>query len=102
MEDNDLNIQDDLYGWVESLTERWRDHYRSNYQEPHDEYFRMWRGIWAPEDKTRESERSKLIAPALQQAVESNVAEIETATFSQSTLFELEDDDEDPSDVFGL
>ncbi|MDG1314536.1 MAG: portal protein [Flavobacteriaceae bacterium] len=97
-----LIVEKDLYGWVDDLTEKWRDHYSSNYEESHDEYYRLWRGIWSAKDRTRQSERSQLIAPALQQAVESNVAEIETATFSQSTLFMLEDDDEDPKDVAGL
>ena len=102
MDDDILGIDEDLYGWIDSTTDKWRDHYESNYADQHDEYFRLWRGIWSEKDKTRASERSKLIAPALQQAVESNVAEIETATFSQSTLFMLEDDDEDPKDVAGL
>ena len=100
MEDLDhIAIQEDLHDWVFDLTESWRHHYENNYLNTHDEYFRLWRGIWTEEDRTRDSERSRLIAPALQQAVESNVAEIETATFSQSTLFELDDDDENPQDV---
>ncbi len=102
MDNDPLIVEKDLYGWVDDITEKWRDHYSSNYEEFHDEYYRLWRGIWSAKDRTRQSERSKLIAPALQQAVESNVAEIETATFSQSTLFMLEDDDEDPKDVAGL
>ena len=102
MDDDILGVEEDLYGWIDSTTENWRTHYQSNYEEQHEEYFRLWRGIWSEKDKTRASERSRLIAPALQQAVESNVAEIETATFSQSTLFMLEDDDEDPKDVAGL
>ena len=51
----------------------------------------MWRGIWAESDKTRQSERSRIIAPALQQAVESAVAEIETASFSQAFMFDIEE-----------
>ena len=52
----------------------------------------------------RESERSQIISPALQQAVESNVAEIETATFNGAKIFDIEDDfeDQDPSDVVFL
>ena len=66
-----------------------------------DEYYRLWRGIWSAEDKTRQMERSRLIAPALQQAVESSVAELEEATFGRGKWFDIKDDmlDEDPSDV---
>ena len=61
----------------------------------------MWRGIWTPEDKNRESEKSRLISPALQQAVESSVAEIEEATFGRGKWFDVKDDllDNDKQDV---
>jgi hypothetical protein len=45
----------------------------------------------------RESERSRLIAPATQQAVESSVAEIEEATFGRGTFFDIRDDLQDPN-----
>jgi len=66
-----------------------------------DEYYRLWRGIWSAQDKTRQTERSRLIAPALQQAIESSVAELEEATFGRGKWFDIKDDmlDEDPSDV---
>jgi len=53
------------------------------------------------EDKTRDSERSKIITPALQQAVESNVAEIEEATFGRGKWFDIKDDiaDQDKGDI---
>ena len=44
----------------------------------------------------RESERSRLIAPATQQAVESSVAEIEEATFGRGNFFDIKDDLQDP------
>ena len=49
----------------------------------------------------RSSERSKLIAPATAQAVESNVAEVEEATFGRGKLFDIKDDfnDQDPRDI---
>ena len=65
---------DTLESWVMAKCDSWRDHYNSNYQDKHDEYYRIWRGIWSASDKTRDSERSKLISPATQQAVESSVA----------------------------
>ena len=90
-----------IESWVMDKIDGWRDHYRSNYQEKFDEYYRLWRGIWAAEDKTRESERSRLISPALQQAVESSVAEVEEATFGRGKWFDIRDDrnDQDKEDI---
>ena len=87
--------------WVISKVDQWRDHYSANYEEKFDEYYRLWRGIWSAEDKTRESERSRLISPALQQAVESSVAEVEEATFGRGKWFDIRDDrnDKDNRDV---
>src|SRR6056297_3316817 len=72
--------------------ERYRD---QNYNEKWEEYYRLWRGIWASEDKQRASERSKLISPALQSAVESTVAEYEEAVFGRKQWFDLVDNYED-------
>ena len=69
----------ELSSWVLDKCQEWRDYYEANYSEKHDEYMRLYRNQWASEDKVRDSERSKLIAPALAQAVESNVAELEEA-----------------------
>jgi hypothetical protein len=91
-----LGIAHGLYEWVETTTEDWRNHYEANYASKHEEFYRLWRGQWAEQDKMRQSERSRLIAPALQQAVESSVAEIETASFSQSFMFDIVDDEETP------
>ena len=90
--------------WVMDKTERWRDHYEANYQQKFDEYYRLWRGIWDAGDKLRDSERSKLISPALQQAVESSVAEVEEATFGRGKWFDIKDDrnDKDNKDVVYL
>jgi hypothetical protein len=87
--------------WVINKVDQWRDHYSANYEEKFDEYYRLWRGIWAAEDKTRESERSRLISPALQQAVESSVAEVEEATFGRGKWFDIRDDrnDQDKRDI---
>ena len=85
--------------WVIDKAEQWRDHYSSNYEQKFDEYYRLWRGIWAAEDRIRESERSQLISPALQQAVESSVAEIEEATFGRGKWFDIKDDRNDPDNT---
>jgi hypothetical protein len=87
-----LMIQESLEDWVMDKCDEWADHYDNNYRNQHEEYYRLWRGIWSSEDKTRESERSRIITPALQQAVESNVAEIEEATFGRGKWFDIQDD----------
>jgi len=90
--------------WVMEKCNHWRDHFTNNYEEKFDEYNRLWRGHFSEEDKTRNSERSKIISPALQQAVESAVAEIEEATFGRGKFFDIRDDmlDEQPEDVIFL
>jgi len=90
-----------LEQWVMHKCNQWRDHYEANYQEKFDEYYRLWRGIWAEEDSMRASERSRLISPALQQAVESAVAEVEEATFGRGKWFDIKDDlqDQQPQDI---
>ena len=96
MENYEKNFPDQkIEHWVMDKAERWRDHYDNNYKEKFDEYYRLWRGVWAAEDKTRESERSRLISPALQQAVESAVAEVEEATFGRGKWFDIHDDRND-------
>jgi hypothetical protein len=93
-----------LENWVIQKCDDWRDHFSANYQESFDEYYRLWRGIWSAEDRSRASERSKIISPALQQAVESSVAELEEATFGRGQFFDIKDDvrDQNPQDVAAL
>lgn len=86
---------DSLQGWVMGKCDDWRDHFNSNYREKFEEYYRLWRGQWAKEDSLRESERSRIITPALQQAVESSVAEVEEATFGRGRWFDIKDDYQD-------
>ena len=57
-----------------------------------DEYTRLWRGIWDEQDKNRSSERSRLITPALSQAIESTVSEMEEATFGRTAWVDIDDD----------
>jgi hypothetical protein len=98
MKNNDDIIKNQtLEGWVIGKCDKWRDHYETNYSEIHDEYYRIWRGIWDKSDSARESERSRLISPATQQAVESSVAEIEEATFGRGKFFDIKDDLQDPN-----
>jgi hypothetical protein len=90
-----------LSSWLAGRLTDWRNHRDNNYLKLWDEYYRLWRGQWTPEDMTRQSEKSKIITPALQQAVEASVAELEEATFGRGRWFDIKDDelDEDKSDV---
>ena len=96
-----LMIEESLEEWVMTKCENWRDHYESNYEQNFEEYYRLWRGQWDPADSERASERSRIISPALQQAVESNVAELEEATFGRGKWFDITDDvnDQDNQDI---
>jgi len=98
---NSENKYQALAGWLSHRLDSWRTHRNINYIPMWDEYYRLWRGIWSAEDKTRANERSRLISPALQQAVESSVAELEEATFGRGKWFDIQDDmlDQDPSDA---
>jgi hypothetical protein len=96
MSENELLIEETAQGWIMDKCDSWRDHFESNYQDKFDEYNRLWRGIWSGADSLRQSERSRLISPALQQAVESSVAELEEATFGRGKFFDIKDDAEDP------
>jgi hypothetical protein len=105
LEDNDFYLNEtSLEGWVIEKVNAWRDHYEANYKEQFDEYYRLWRGQWASEDSMRASERSRIISPALQQAVESAVAEVEEATFGRGKWFDIKDDmmDQQNADVMHL
>jgi hypothetical protein len=86
-----LMVEETIEEWVITKCEDWRDHYESNYEERFEEYYRLWRGQWDPADSERRSERSRIISPALQQAVESNVAELEEATFGRGKWFDVSD-----------
>tara|TARA_R110002167_G_scaffold242380_1_gene447991 strand:+ start:45 stop:2006 length:1962 start_codon:yes stop_codon:yes gene_type:complete len=98
---NQENKYQALASWLNYRLDSWRNHRNINYIPMWDEYYRLWRGIWSVEDKTRDTERSRLIAPALQQAIESSVAELEEATFGRGKWFDIKDDmlDQDPSEA---
>jgi len=89
-----LNVleSDDLANWVMSKVGDWKTHYEARYHTLFREYYRIWRGIYDPADKTRQSERSQIISPATSQAIESSVAEVEEATFNRGHFFDIRDD----------
>src|SRR5690349_10604575 len=80
---------DGLTSWVMTRIRLWRDHRRSNYETLWDTYERLWRGMWAAEDKNKKSERSTLVTPGLAEAVENIVAEVEEALFGRGDSFDI-------------
>ena len=82
----------ELTSFVVDHCDRWRDWRDTNFLPDYLEYERIFRGEWAAEDKTRESERSRIVTPATQQAVETRHAEIMEAIFGQGDFFDIEDD----------
>lgn len=87
---NESKGRDPLVAWVIGHCEGWEDYRDNNYKDKWDEYYRLWRGIWKSEDKLRSSERSRIIAPALQQAIEATVAELEEALFSKKKWLDID------------
>jgi hypothetical protein len=94
----------ELVSFVIEHTDPWRDHRNTNYLQTWETYERLFRGIWSSEDKTRDSERSRLITPALQQAIESKQAEVSEAIFGRGEFFDIVDNktDDNPMDVSAL
>ena len=96
----------EITAFVTEHCDRWRDYRNTNFMTAYLEYERIFRGEWASEDKTRESERSRIVTPATQQAVETRHAEIMEAIFGQGDFFDIKDDLRDvngnPLDVEAL
>ena len=95
-------MENKLVQWVLDNTESWKENRDDNYLENWKRYERIWRGVWDGADRQRESERSKIISPATQQAIESHQSEIEEALWGAgANLFDIQDDmnDQDPMDI---
>ena len=94
---NETDADKELVSFVLDHCTEWRDHRDVNFVIYWQEYERLFRGIWDPADKTRDSERSQLVTPAMAQAVESKQAEISEAVFGRGDWFDIEDDINDPN-----
>ena len=57
-----------------------------------DEYYRIWRGRWSPESRTRKSERSRIVSPATQMAVDIKIADLIEAILGREQWFDIPDD----------
>lgn len=93
----------ELVSFIIDHTNRWRDYRDVNYLPDWEEYERIFRGKWSAIDKTKESERSRLVSPATQQAIETRHAEVMEAIFGQGEFFDIKDDimdvNQNPLDV---
>lgn len=87
----------ELVAFVVDHTDEWREYRDRNFMDEWLKYERTWRGKWESTDKTRESERSRVISPATQQAIETRHAEIMEAVFGQGEFFDIDDDLTDKS-----
>ncbi len=85
-------LEKKLTAFVVDHTDRWRDYRDQNYLKDWEKYERIFRGQWKEDDKTRNSERSRIISPATQQAVETRHAEMMEALFGQGEFFDIKDD----------
>lgn len=90
----DDNAGAELVSFVMDRVEKYTDHRDSLYAQRWDEYERLWRGVWTEEDRMRDSERSKMISPALQQAIETRQSEISEAVFGKGEFFDVTGDPE--------
>jgi hypothetical protein len=82
----------ELSAFIIDHTDRWRDYRDQNFADDWDKYERVFRGVWDADDKGRQSERSRVISPATQQAVETRHAEVMEAIFGQGEYFDIQDD----------
>jgi len=100
-EDEVTESDKELVSFVVDHCDRWRDWRDTNYQKKWDEYERLYYGIWSDEDKTRDSERSRIVTPAIREAVENKTVEILEAMNGPQGYFDIRDDlvDQNPVDV---
>lgn len=93
-----------LGAYVWERVRRGREVRTERFEARWSEYTRLWRGFWHKSDGNNDSERSKIIAPALQQAVEMTVSEMEEAVFNKVAWFDIEDDiaDEQKDDALAM
>jgi hypothetical protein len=80
-----------LAAWIMEKVNRWRMSRDNNYGTMWENYYRIWRGKWDPSLKGKVAERSKLITPATQSAIDQTVSEMAEAVFGRGMWFDLSD-----------
>ena len=93
-----------LAQWVMSRVNQWRDNYKNQYEDRDNEVYRLYRGRWVKADKNKESERSRIVSPALSQSIDMTAAEIDESIFGREQWIDLLDDHGDPDhqDINGI
>jgi hypothetical protein len=79
-----------LVGWIMQRVTLWENVRERGYARLWANYWRLWRGKWDALDQNRDSERSRVITPALAQAIEASVAEVEEAVFAKEVWFDVD------------
>src|SRR5579859_4003278 len=80
-----------LIGWIMQRVTMWENVRERGYGRLWANYWRLWRGKWDALDQNRESERCRVITPALAQAIEASVSEVEEAIFSREAWFDIDE-----------
>lgn len=80
-----------LVGWIMQRVNLWEEFRERGYGRIWAQYWRLWRGKWDTQDQNRDSERSRVITPALAQAIEASVAEVEEAVFAKEIWFDIDE-----------
>lgn len=80
-----------LVGWIMQRVALWENVRERGYGRLWANYWRLWRGKWDALDQNRNSERSRVITPALATAIEASVAEVEEAIFAKDVWFDIDE-----------
>ena len=81
-----------IVSFVSSHTDQWEDYRSTTYDDNWLDYYNIYNGKWNSSLKTRDSERSKLISPATQQACDNLIAGLEEALFGKGDWFDFKED----------
>lgn len=87
----------ELASWIMEKVSRWRMSRDNNYGTDWEKYYRIWRGKWDPSLKGKNAERSRIITPATQSAVDQTVAEMAEAVFGRGMWFDLSEEAPPPA-----
>ncbi len=99
-----ISPQQSLINWVMSRVRSWQDVRDREFKQDWEKYYLMWRCRFDNKLRSRVEERSKIVSPALMQAIDDNIAEIEDSLFSTDSLMDLIDNygDQDTTDIMKL
>ena len=88
----------DLVGWVMEKVQQWRTSRDAKFATNWAQYYKLWKCEWSPDLKNKNAERSRLVAPATQNAVDQTVAEMAEAVFGRGKYIEIDLPDDAPPD----